>query len=95
MQHPTSQASKDSTTDQILFAGNEDLYVFEAATKETPKSTMADRKINSDVPIICRAAGVDSACELWDVLAQSKDVNRKITRFNTDGFYHHDGGPRK
>ena len=43
-----------------------------------------------DIAIIgmaCRVAGANSPSELWDVLASSKDVQRKISRFNIDGFY--------
>ena len=52
----------------------------------------------NDVAIIgmaCRVAGANSPSELWDLLASSKDVQSEITRFNTKGFYHPDGGPRK
>lgn len=51
-----------------------------------------------DIAIIgmaCRLAGANSPSELWDLLASSKDVQRKITRFNAEGFYHPSGGPRK
>lgn len=57
-------------------------------------STLAD----SDIAIIgmsCRVAGANSPSELWEVLASSRDVQSKITRFNIDGFYHPQGGPRK
>ena len=53
---------------------------------------------NGDVAVIgmaCRMAGANSPSELWDVLANSRDVQSEITRFNTDGFYHPRGGPRK
>ncbi|PYI12323.1 putative polyketide synthase [Aspergillus sclerotiicarbonarius CBS 121057] len=51
-----------------------------------------------DIAIIgmsCRVAGANSPSELWDVLASSKDVRTEISRFNSDGFYKPDGGPRK
>ena len=51
-----------------------------------------------DIAIIdmsCRSAGATSPSEFWDLLASSKDVQSKITRFNTEGFYDPDGGPRK
>lgn len=51
-----------------------------------------------DIAIIgmsCRVAGANSPSELWNILASSKDVQSKITRFNSEGFYHPDGGPRK
>ena len=47
------------------------------------------------IGMACRVAGANSPSELWDLLATSKDVQSKITRFNTKGFYHPDGGPRK
>lgn len=53
---------------------------------------------DKDIAIIgmsCRVAGANSPSELWDLLASSRDVQSKITRFNSDGFYHPDGGPRK
>lgn len=43
--------------------------------------------IKDDIAIIgmaCRVAGANSPSELWDVLASSKDVQRKISRFNLD-----------
>ncbi|PWY95188.1 putative polyketide synthase [Aspergillus sclerotioniger CBS 115572] len=51
-----------------------------------------------DIAIIgmsCRVAGANSPSELWNVLASSKDVRTEISRFNSDGFYKPDGGPRK
>ncbi len=59
---------------------------------------MADRHVKNDIAVIgmsCRVAGANSPSELWDVLARSKDVQSEITRFNTKGFYHPGGGPRK
>lgn len=47
------------------------------------------------IGMACRVAGADSPSKLWDVLATSKDVQKDITRFNGDGFYAPDGGPRK
>lgn len=52
----------------------------------------------NDIAIIgmsCRVAGANSPSELWHLLASSKDVQSNITRFNSKGFYHPDGGPRK
>ncbi|EPS39320.1 hypothetical protein H072_6929 [Dactylellina haptotyla CBS 200.50] len=43
----------------------------------------------------CRVAGANTPGELWDVLAESQDVRSRITRFNADGYYHPQGGPRK
>jgi acyl transferase domain-containing protein len=43
----------------------------------------------------CRVAGAQSPSELWDILAKSRDVQSRITRFSTEGFYHPNGGPRK
>ena len=43
----------------------------------------------------CRVAGANSPSELWDNLMSSKDVQSEITRFNIQGYYHPDGGPRK
>ena len=43
----------------------------------------------------CRVAGANSPPELWDNLVSSKDVQSQITRFNVQGYYHPDGGPRK
>ena len=47
------------------------------------------------IGMACRVAGANSPSELWHLLATSKDVQSEITRFNTEGFYHPDGGPRK
>ncbi|MCJ1283508.1 hypothetical protein MMC26_002838 [Xylographa opegraphella] len=47
------------------------------------------------IGMACRVAGADSASELWDLLASSKDVQSEITRFNARGYYHPDGGPQK
>ena len=59
---------------------------------------MGDRHVNHDIAVIgisCRVAGANSPSELWDMLAESRDVQSEITRFNTNGFCHPDGGPRK
>ena len=59
---------------------------------------MAPHIADSDIAIIgisCRVAGANSPSELWDILASSKDVRSKITRFNIDGFYHPEGATRK
>ena len=56
------------------------------------------RESESDIAIIgmsCRVAGANSPSEFWDLLASSRDVQSKITRFNSQGFYHPNGGPRK
>lgn len=47
------------------------------------------------IGIACRVAGASSPAELWKNLLSSKDVQRRITRFNIDGFYHPAGGPLK
>ena len=52
----------------------------------------------NDIAIIgmsCRVAGANSPSELWDLLASSRDVQSEITRFNSSGYYHPNGGPRK
>lgn len=54
--------------------------------------------IGNDIAVVgmaCRAAGASSPSELWDILANSRDVQSVITRFNTEGFYHPRGGLRK
>ncbi|KAL8760555.1 MAG: hypothetical protein Q9184_003266 [Pyrenodesmia sp. 2 TL-2023] len=54
--------------------------------------------MEKDVAVIgmaCRVAGANSPAELWKNLLSSKDVQRRITRFNIDGFYHPAGGPLK
>ena len=59
---------------------------------------MSNSSSDSDIAVIgmaCRVAGANSPSELWDVLASSRDVQSEITRFNTKGYYHADGGPRK
>ena len=60
---------------------------------------MAYHTLESDIAIIgtsCRVAGgANSPSELWDLLASSRDVLSEITRFNTKGYYHPQGGPRK
>lgn len=56
------------------------------------------RETEKDIAIVgmaCRVAGANSPSELWDLLATSRDVQRKITRFGSEGFYRLDGGPRK
>ena len=53
---------------------------------------------DKDVAIIgmsCRTAGANSPCELWELLADSRDVQREITRFSSLGYYHPEGAPRK
>ena len=59
---------------------------------------MAHVNADTDIAIIgmsCRVAGANSPSELWDVLAASKDVQQKITRFNSKGFYRPDGASLK
>lgn len=51
-----------------------------------------------DIAIIgmgCRVAGSNSPSELWHNLLTTKDVQRRITRFNIDGYYHPNGGSLK
>ena len=43
----------------------------------------------------CRTAGANSPSELWELLANSRDVQREITRFNSLGYYHTEGAPRE
>ena len=53
---------------------------------------------DNDIAIIgmsCRVAGASSPSEFWELLASSKDVQSNITRFNSEAFYHPDGGARK
>jgi len=60
--------------------------------------SMASPIRDNDIAIIgtsCRVAGANSPSELWDILASSRDVQSKITRFNVDGFYHPEGASRK
>lgn len=55
-------------------------------------------KSESNIAMIgmsCRVAGANSPSEFWDLLASSRDVQSQITRFNSQGFYHPNGGPRK
>ncbi|MCJ1246139.1 hypothetical protein MMC30_003344 [Trapelia coarctata] len=59
---------------------------------------MPNASVSSDIAVIgisCRVAGANSPSELWDLLATSRDVQSEITRFNTKGYYHPHGGPRK
>lgn len=59
---------------------------------------MAPHDENGDIAVVgmaCRMAGADSPSELWEILANSKDVQSAITRFDTKGYYHPQGGPRK
>ncbi|KAL9052823.1 MAG: hypothetical protein Q9206_004159, partial [Seirophora lacunosa] len=54
--------------------------------------------MEKDIAIIgmaCRVAGAASPPELWENLLASKDVQKRITRFNINGIYHSDGGPLK
>lgn len=59
---------------------------------------MASHDARNDIAVIgmaCRTAGAKSPSELWNILANSKDVQSAITRFSTRGFYHPQGGHRK
>lgn len=56
------------------------------------------RVSENDIAIIgmsCRIAGANCPFELCHVLASSRDVQNTVTRVNSEGFYHPDGGPRK
>ncbi|KAE8267617.1 hypothetical protein A4X09_0g4729 [Tilletia walkeri] len=49
---------------------------------------------DEDIAIVgvgCRLPGADTPSKLWDVLADQKDVQSRITRFNAAGYYHPDG----
>lgn len=59
---------------------------------------MSEAGVQDDIAIIgmsCRVAGAQSPSQLWDVLASSRNLQKKINRFNVDSFYRKDGGPRK
>ncbi|KAL3436350.1 hypothetical protein BDV09DRAFT_194014 [Aspergillus tetrazonus] len=45
------------------------------------------------VGMACRVPGASSPSDLWDLIEQQRDVQRKMpeTRFNVDSFYHPDG----
>ncbi|KAL8717345.1 MAG: hypothetical protein Q9225_005405 [Loekoesia sp. 1 TL-2023] len=46
--------------------------------------------METDIAIVgmaCRVAGANTPTELWENLLSSKDFQRRITRFNIDGFY--------
>ena len=52
----------------------------------------------NDIAIIgmaCRVPGADSPSELWEALISSKDLQTKITRFNSAGFYKESGAAKK
>ncbi|KAL8974549.1 MAG: hypothetical protein Q9197_001227 [Variospora fuerteventurae] len=54
--------------------------------------------MEKDIAVIgmaCRVAGAASPPKLWENLLASKDVQKRITRFNIHGFYHPEGGPLK
>ena len=54
-----------------------------------------DDKAIAIIGMSCRTAGANSPSELWDLLANSRDVQTEITRFNSKGFFHPEGAPRK
>jgi len=59
---------------------------------------MENNSASSGIAVIgmsCRVASANSPSELWELLATSRDVQSEITRFNTKGYYHPQGGPRK
>jgi len=59
---------------------------------------MPNNDVSNGIAVIgmsCRMAGANSPSELWDLVATSRDVQSEITRFNTKGYYHLHGGPRK
>lgn len=53
---------------------------------------------HDDIAIIgmaCRVAGANSSPKLWYIRTSSSDVQSEISRFNSAGFYHTNGGTRK
>ena len=51
-----------------------------------------------DIAIVgmsCRVAGANSPSELWELLETSRDVQKEIVRFNSEGYYKPTGGKRK
>lgn len=59
--------------------------------------TTTHRPMETDPSVIvgmaCRVPGANNPSQLWDVIAEQKDLRRKIPedRFNVDNFYHPDG----
>ncbi|KAL8647622.1 MAG: hypothetical protein Q9226_006354, partial [Calogaya cf. arnoldii] len=47
------------------------------------------------VGMACRVAGSNSPSQLWENILTRKDVRRRITRFNIDGYYHPECGSEK
>lgn len=45
------------------------------------------------VGLACRVPGANNPSQLWDAIAEQKDLRRKMPddRFNVDNFYHPDG----
>jgi hypothetical protein len=45
------------------------------------------------VGMACRVPGASNPSDLWDLIEQQRDVQRKMpeTRFSVDSFYHPDG----
>lgn len=61
-------------------------------------SSSMSQATDNDIAIIgmsCRVAGANSPSEFWELLASSRNAQSKIIRFNSEGFYHQAGGPRK
>jgi Beta-ketoacyl synthase, N-terminal domain len=63
---------------------------------ESFNETTLDRTIRDPTVIVgmaCRTPGATNTSQLWNVIAEKKDLQRKIPedRFNVDAFYHPQG----
>lgn len=73
-----------------------DTSVISEASLEPIYDTAPDLKVIDPTVIVgiaCRVPGATNTSQLWNVLAEKRDLQRKIPedRFNVDAFYHPQG----
>ncbi|CAG8888284.1 unnamed protein product [Penicillium egyptiacum] len=74
------------------------LYNSRSGSGSSPSSTSVPTPFPGGDPAVvvgmaCRVPGASSPSDLWNLIEQQKDVQRKMpeNRFNVDSFYHPDG----
>ncbi|CAO1600411.1 hypothetical protein XANCAGTX0491_004101 [Xanthoria calcicola] len=87
-----SPYNDQSTTSSSLFSESCSLESSNLSALSAPSSTAEDDPAVI-VGLACRVPGAQNPSELWDLINEQKDVQRKIPedRFNVDAFYHPEG----
>ena len=87
-----SPYNDQSTTSSSPFSESCSPETSNLSALSAPSSTAVDEPAVI-VGLACRVPGAQNPSELWNLINEQKDVQRKIPedRFNVDAFYHPDG----